>query len=52
MLSAISIGALDSRMTPTASRTRSGADRMCPELAWKMNNAHPAVMSAPTPANA
>ena len=48
MLSAISIGALDSRMTPTASRTRSGTDRMCPELAWKMNSAHPAVISAPT----
>ena len=52
MLSAISIGALDSRMTPTASRTRSGTDRMCPELARKMNSAHPAVISAPTIANA
>jgi hypothetical protein len=50
-LSAISIGALDSKITAAASSTRSVGDRMCPALAWKMKSAHRAATSAPATAS-
>jgi len=51
-LSAISIRATGNSTTARASTNRSTRERTCPELTWKMNSAHPTVMSAPVIAKA